>query len=121
MSVVNCRVANIRPQYPNLEMWMAEDKNVYVGRKGVVFIEGKRFPTKDSPFCNPFKIGRDGETREDVLRMYRKYIVSELNSNEELVKQLLNMEGKNLGCWCAPEPCHADVLLELIGEYKNRK
>jgi len=27
------------------------------------------------------------------------------------------MKGKNLGCWCFPEPCHGNVLLELIDEY----
>lgn len=29
------------------------------------------------------------------------------------------MKGKNLGCWCHPEPCHEDILLELIEKYYN--
>ena len=23
------------------------------------------------------------------------------------------LKGKDLVCWCAPQPCHADVLLEI--------
>ncbi len=26
------------------------------------------------------------------------------------------MKGKNLGCWCAPEPCHGNILLELLSD-----
>jgi len=31
----------------------------------------------------------------------------------ELMAALPELRGKDLVCWCAPEPCHADVLLEL--------
>lgn len=24
------------------------------------------------------------------------------------------MKGKKLGCWCKPDKCHGDILLELI-------
>lgn len=44
--VVNVKVKYIRPKYHNLKMWM-DDDNVYIGRKGVVFVDGQRFP-KDS-------------------------------------------------------------------------
>lgn len=26
----------------------------------------------------------------------------------------MELEGKNLGCWCKPEACHGDILVELI-------
>lgn len=41
MSVVNVKVANIRPRYNNLAEWMADENNVYIGRKGIVFINSK--------------------------------------------------------------------------------
>lgn len=44
MSVVNCKVKHIRPKYNNLEEWIKDENNVYIGRKGVVFIDEKRFP-----------------------------------------------------------------------------
>jgi hypothetical protein len=31
------------------------------------------------------------------------------------------LSGKNLACWCAPgQPCHADILLEIVNEGKER-
>ena len=66
MSVVNVKVGNLRPKHNNLKEWMQEEGNVYIGRKGVVFIEGKRFPTESSDFANPYKIGKDG-SREQVI------------------------------------------------------
>lgn len=64
---------------------------------------------RPSKFGNPFKIGRDG-TREEVIAKYRQYI--ELNPllKDAAVREL---RGHDLVCWCAPLPCHGDVLLEI--------
>ena len=43
MSVVNVKVNCIRPKYNNLEEWMTDPNNVYIGRKGIVFINSERF------------------------------------------------------------------------------
>lgn len=111
--VVNVKVKNIRPDYENLEQWMNDPNNVYIGRRGVVFINGTRFPAQDSVWCNPFKIGKDGD-RDQVLELYENYIKDKLIGNFELVDDLLNLNNKNLGCWCSPEPCHGDILIKLI-------
>ena len=29
---------------------------------------------------------------------------------------LSELKDKNLGCWCAPSPCHGDVLIKLFKE-----
>ncbi len=118
MSVVNCKVANIRPRYTTLREWVADPNNVYVGRAGVVFVDKVRFPKEASKFCNPFKVGKDG-TREEVISKFREHMAAKLKGDPELVKELVAMKGKNLGCWCAPEPCHADVLLDLIKQYSQ--
>jgi len=115
MSVVNVKVNCIRPKYNNLEEWMADPNNVYIGRKGVVFINGQRYPKHDSIWHNPFKINQTN-SREDVLQKYELYIRSKLDDN--MLNMLLDLEGKNLGCWCAPEPCHGHILVKLIDEYK---
>jgi len=116
MSVVNCKVQFIRPQYKNLKEWMEDPKNVYVGRAGVVFIENQRFPKNMSSFANPFKIDKDS-TRDEVIQKYKAYITDKLQQEPALQQELIQMKGKNLGCWCFPEPCHANVLIELIAEY----
>lgn len=122
MSVVDCHVAKIRPQYKNLQEWMADEKNVYIGRAGVGFSDysqkaGRvRFPQRESVFANRFKIGKDG-TREEVIRKYEEDIIKKLEEDVLLRRELVMLKGKNLGCWCHPEPCHGDVLLRLIDKY----
>ena len=116
MSVCNCRVKNIRPKYNNLKEWMNDKNNVYVGRGGIVFIDKKRYPEKSSIFSNPFKITKD-LTREQVLIMYENYIVKKIENDESIKIELLKLKNKNLGCWCYPEMCHADILLKLIEKY----
>ena len=57
---------------------------------------------------NPFIIGRDG-TRADVIVKYEQW----LRQQPELMAALTELRGKTLGCWCAPQPCHGDVLARL--------
>lgn len=115
--VVNVRVCNIRPKYRDLHDWCQDCDNVYIGRKGIVFIDqgaGKqRFPKADSIWANPFKIGRDGSA-EQVVAKYREYITERLAEEEDLRRELELLRGKVLGCWCKPEPCHGDVLADLL-------
>lgn len=68
--------------------------DVYVGR-----------PSK---WGNPFIIGRDG-TRSEVIEKYREWILTQ----PELMSSVHELKGKTLGCYCAPLPCHGNVLLEL--------
>ena len=72
-----------------------ERYDVYIGR-----------PSK---WGNPYVIGRDG-TREQVIAKYRAWVLR----RPELVAALGELRGKVLGCWCAPQPCHGDVLVDLI-------
>jgi hypothetical protein len=116
--VVNCKVAYIRPQYKNLIEWCADKNNVYIARKRVLIIDGSRYPETDSIWANPFKIS-DELSRDDVLAMYRVYISEKLETDPSLVDELLKLDGKNLGCWCKPENCHGDILIELIKKYKE--
>lgn len=118
MSVQNVRVEFIRPKYKNLKMWMSDTNNVYIGRGGVVFVDKERFPRQDSMFANPYKIGKDG-TRQDVLNKYKQYIEEKINSDKNYLDNLLLLEGKKLGCWCHPEPCHGDILLDFIKKLKK--
>ena len=72
---------------------------------------------RPSKWGNPFIIGRDG-TREEVIERYRRLMNSILASKtgKLLQQDLEELRGKNLVCWCAPLPCHADVLLELANK-----
>jgi hypothetical protein len=62
-----------------------------------------------SKWGNPFKVGKDG-TIQEVLAKYRDYILQ----TPELRESLSELRGKTLGCWCKPEPCHGDILIDLV-------
>ena len=63
---------------------------------------------RPSKWGNPFIIGRDG-TRDEVIAKYRAWIMRQ----PALLAALHELRGKDLVCWCAPERCHADVLIDL--------
>ena len=63
---------------------------------------------RPSIWGNPFVIGRHG-TREEVIAKYREYLLK----RPELLARLPELRGRDLICFCAPERCHAEVLLEL--------
>lgn len=67
--------------------------------------------TRGTPWGNPFVIGRDG-TRKEVIAKYRMWVLNQ----KHLMESLSSLEGKRLGCCCAPRPCHGDVLVDLIRE-----
>jgi hypothetical protein len=71
------------------------------------------FIGRPSKYGNPFKIGRDG-TREQVIELYRKYFYKRLEFDPEFKKDVLKLQGKTLGCYCKPEACHGDVILEYL-------
>ncbi len=115
MSIINVKVSYIRPQFNNLKEWCENSENVYIGRRGVVFINKERYPPKDSIWCNPFKIGKDGN-RDEVIQKYETYIRKKIENDHSLQEELKKLKGKCLGCWCAPEPCHGNVLLKIVNE-----
>ena len=74
-----------------------KDCDVYIGRPSL--------------WGNPFQIGKDGD-REEVIQLYKDYV----KQSPELLKQIHQLQGKVLGCWCSPKPCHGNVLITLLKE-----
>lgn len=83
-------------QYKIPSTWRDDDQYLYIGR--------------GSKWGNPFRIGKDGD-RTEVIQKYREYI----KAKPELMAALPElMEYQWLVCFCKPQPCHGDVLLELL-------
>lgn len=66
------------------------------------------FIGRPSKWGNPFVIGRDGD-RRTVVEKYRRQLISQ---PELVAAARAELAGKDLLCFCAPEACHGDVLLE---------
>ncbi len=62
-----------------------------------------------SAWGNPFRIGDDGD-RAEVIACFGSHV----RSRPDLIARLGELRGKVLGCWCHPEPCHGDALIELL-------
>lgn len=50
-------------------------------------------------------------TREEAVDRYRWWITE--GGGKYLLDDLHELRDKDLVCWCAPQDCHADVLIEL--------
>lgn len=87
MKVVNVKVKYIRPEYQNLHEWINDKNNEYIGRCGVVFINGERYPKKDSKWANPFTIKKYG-SRETVIKLYKEYIIEKIKNKELDIDEL---------------------------------
>lgn len=67
---------------------------------------------RPSKWGNPFVIGKDGD-RDEVIRQYELMLRFTAHLMQQARKEL---RGKDLKCWCAPLPCHGDVLLRIANE-----
>ena len=64
---------------------------------------------RKSRWGNSFIIGRHG-SREDVIEFYRRRLWCLIEQELVSLDDLASLQGKRLACWCAPLPCHGDVL-----------
>lgn len=88
--------------------------DIYIGRA-----KGQRLH-----YGNPFVIGPHG-TREDVINKYElwlrgcAFVELEQERRHWILNTLHILEGKKLGCYCAPLACHGDVLIKLWNERRH--
>lgn len=130
------RVVNIR----------TERCDVYIGRGRTITNRfSENLPTTYGStavvFGNPFKVGGYGGSRDAVVELYRQLMLLRLGmlnprrvpqrvmrarqddapawTPEWWAERIRELDGKALGCWCAPQACHGDVLVELVERLKR--
>lgn len=84
--------------HPNLTAW-AKDAGLFVRID------------RQTEWGNPFELGKDGD-RETVVDNYDRHYIPYKPS---LLSRLHELQGKALGCWCAPKLCHGHVLKTRAG------
>ncbi len=68
-----------------------------------------------TPWGNPFRVGdahplhNHAMTPAEVIAVHRAL----WDTPEQRQRIRDELRGKDLVCWCAPEPCHADFYLEV--------
>lgn len=110
LTVPNSRVVNVE----------VSEYDVYIGRYGEF---GQRNILNTEPgrrgwLGNPYKLTLDGgeiTSREEMVELFALDFRERLDSPgfQEHVEAL---RGKRLGCYCAPELCHGDVILQYLEE-----
>ena len=89
------------------------DRAIYVGRPG--------------PLGNPFSASEHG--RLEAIALYKQWLqLQYLTGNKAVIDALIGLakilykdKEITLSCWCAPEPCHADIIGLAIRNMINRQ
>jgi hypothetical protein len=100
-------VVNVRRSGPHRHLvpWLVDRALLsYVGHAG------PRHSWPESDFANPF-VRQARTDRDGAVRRYAEW----LDQQSALLDRIRDGEltGRALGCWCAPDRCHAQVLAAL--------
>jgi hypothetical protein len=73
---------------------------------------------RGSYWGNPYPIGEDGDTREDVINKFKFDFERDIFPTKRKEK-VFELMGKTLGCFCKPEACHGDVLADFLNAFDD--
>lgn len=79
---------------------------IYIGRAG---------NGHDGYFGNPFNTG----TRKEKLEKFEEYLIQRTENDKKFREKVKQLDGKILGCFCKPKPCHGDILLKHAKRLKT--
>jgi hypothetical protein len=101
--IIPLRITTVRNKKNN------EEFDVYIGR-------GTRWG-------NPYEIGHGpgGDSRETVIEKYRQHFETEILPDPDRRAALLSLRGYRLGCFCAPLPCHGDIIAAYLNAYVDEE
>ena len=96
----------------------------HVGKKiaeGAVYIGryNHNFNLPASKFANPFPVSKEAGGRGSTIEKYKKWLWQQLITEKITKSELLELDGKNLVCYCKPQACHGDVILSAIKWVKS--
>jgi len=85
---------------------MSDPDVVYIGRGSV--------------WGNPHVMVEESD-REAVIEAYKLTLKRFIREGMITKEMLLALDGKRLACYCAPKPCHGDVIIKAIEWAKGEK
>jgi hypothetical protein len=96
--------AHVQLGAPRVVHCTRERHHAYIGRS--------RKGMPPSRWGNKFVVGVHG-ARGECVALHEADLRTRLREDAALWASLDELRGLVLGCWCAPRPCHGDVLLWL--------
>ena len=104
---VNINKASLASRgFQSFQDWNSNPDNIYIGRDQSHHTSG----AVGSKWQNPFPSDKYG--REKCLQLYQEHV----RGRADLLASIIELEGKQIGCWCKPSPCHGDLLVEMFKE-----
>jgi hypothetical protein len=82
--------------------------DVYIGRAR----PGLKVEGSDGYFGNPYHVEPHG--REVAISLFKSYFHRRIKIDPVFRLRVLALRGKSLGCYCKPQDCHGDVIVEWI-------
>lgn len=87
--------------------WQTDPSFVYIGRSGKGI---------ESHYGNPFKLERE-EDRAEILVKYAYWLSTKIQQSTPesayVPWTIAKLAHKTLVCFCAPKPCHGDILMNV--------
>lgn len=92
-----------------------EKYDTYIGRGGKYY---------DGYYGNPHPIGyckicNRTHDREDCLKEYKAYFDKRIKEDEAFKLGILILKDRVLGCFCKPEKCHGDIIIDYLENSNN--
>eukprot|EP01084_Bolivina_argentea_P202801 346426_1 len=108
--VVNLNAFELHKRgYNNVSEWLADPNHLYIGRGDNIIPQSK--------WHNPFIIDVNN-SRSQVVAQFENYLLS----NNTLMNSLHELENyTEIGCWCKPQACHGDIILNEFRKFKTRQ
>lgn len=88
------------------------DDYIYIGRPSKY---GSPFSSKEKNIAD-FQV----ENKSEAMEKCEEYFSQNPKIIDELIQELNYKNLFKLGCFCAPKPCHGDILIELIEKRKYK-
>lgn len=89
--------------------------NIFHKKPYDIYIGRSRKGEPKNKFANPYPINEAiGQTREVVIERFRIYLWKQIKEGKITLEELVEMDGKVLGCFCSPKPCHGEIIIKAI-------
>ena len=105
VSVKKCEL--LKRGINNFQEWKKAPNHLYIGRCMNKYITG----ALESKWQNIYPTQKFGV--EECLRLYEERV----RNTPNLIENIMELEGPELGRWCKPNNCHGDVLIKLYNEH----